>query len=190
MLAMLIGLGGAGGAAAQDHPPYMPTRDVAVEYKVKSGPDDAPQHIHMMFTAGGDRVRVEPPGMPGYSVIDRTAQRMMMVFPDRHAYMELPFDPEKRRSFAFNDSMKFTRKGTDTVAGVPCTIWTVQTEKTTGIACVSEDGVILRGQGAGENAGSSMEAVKVEYGPQPDSLFQPPADYKKVEMPAPPKQTP
>jgi hypothetical protein len=173
-------------AMAQDHPSVMqPTRDVMVEYHVSGVMQGAAQRsdsIRMFFTDHGMKLRIEPVGQPAYSIVDRTAGRMIMVMTPQHAYLEVPYDP--KRVMAFDDkSATFTRLGSDTVAGIGCTVYDTKRQDRSGQVCLSDDGLMLRaksdnpGQGGGE-----LEATRVAYGPQAPSLFAPPPDFQKMDM--------
>lgn len=176
-------------ALAQERPPIAPTRDVLVTYRATAPaqagarmPQGA-QDIRVATTAGGRLLRIEGAGAGGaYIIVDRTTQRMAMVMPQDRRYMEMPANDAFARGFVLTESMTFARKGTETVAGLKCTVWEVTSREGAGTACVTEDGVLLRGRGNDGKAG--LEATGVKYGPQPAALFKPPADFAKFEMPA------
>jgi hypothetical protein len=89
------------------------------------------------------------------------------------------------RGFILNDDMKFTRTGTDTVAGLSCTMWNVVSPRAAGSVCVTADGVMLSGEGKSHDGSvSGIQATAVTYGPQPASLFAPPPDFKQIKLPA------
>jgi hypothetical protein len=171
-------------AAAQEHPQYRPTRDVAVEYSIEGRTHNGgPKSIKAAYMASGDRLRVEA-GHAGYWIIDRPKGRMFMIIAAQKTYMELPFNPGKERDFMLSDKMKFTRAGSDTVAGLPCTIWQIQADKHSGTACITADGVMLRGETQLQPGNSvKIVAASVDYGPQPEGMFAPPADYNRLQMP-------
>lgn len=192
-LATALGLAAAVPAAAQDHPAMMqPSRDVVVEYHV-SGVTQG-QHrsdtVRMYFADHGTKMRIEPVGQPGYSIMDRTAGRMIMVMTQQHAYMEMPYDP--RRVMTLDaEGTTFTRLGTATIAGIGCTIYDAKRQDHSGQVCLSDDGLLLRAKSDNPaQADGGMEATRVTYGPQPASLFVPPPDFQKMEMPNMPRRTP
>jgi hypothetical protein len=98
--------------------------------------------------------------------------------------MEMPFDPARAGPFAMRENMKFARKGTDTVAGTKCTVWEVTNDQGGGTACITDDGVLLRGESSGPNGEVLMTATAVSYAPLSSSVFQPPAGYQKMQVPA------
>lgn len=182
----------SGAAWAQDRPPVAPTRDVMVTYKAtapaqagrpQQGVPQGTQDIRVATTQGGRLMRVEGMGAGGaYVIVDRTTQRMVMVMPQDRRFMELPANDAFARGFVLNEGMTFARRGTETVAGLKCTLWEVTSREGAGTACVTDDGVLLRGRGSDGKGG--IEAISVRYGPQPAALFRPPADFSKLEMPA------
>ena len=190
-------------ASAQDRPAIVPTKDVTVEYSYKMTPKTgAPREgrATIISAAGGKQMRVEGFGPPGYMIIDREAGRSTMVMDAQHMYMEMPFDPARAGPFVMRENMQFARKGSDTVAGVKCTVWETHGDQGTGSACITDDGVLLRGEADGRNGQAQLTATSVSYAPLSDSEFQAPAGYQKMQMPTmppgvgrpgmPPKQTP
>jgi len=178
----------SGVALAQERPPVAPTRDVLVTYRAtapaQAGRPAAPaQSLRVAITQGGRLMRVEGMGAGGaYVIVDRTTQRMVMVMPQDRRYMELPANDAFARGFVLNDAMTFVKRGGETVAGLKCTVWEVTSRDGAGTACVTSDGVLLRGRGNDGKGG--IEATAVRYGAQAAALFKPPADFAKIEMPS------
>ncbi|HUN40963.1 MAG TPA: DUF4412 domain-containing protein [Acetobacteraceae bacterium] len=171
-------------AAAQDHPLAKPSRDVMVEYhilNVQPG-DHRSDTVRMYFTDGGMRLRIEPVGQPGYSIVDRSAHRMLLVMEPQHVYVEVAYDPNRIMTFDATDAT-FRRIGHDTVAGLGCTVYNVARQGRESQVCLTDDGVMLRANS--ENPGQAnggMEAVSVTYAPQPASLFVPPPGYQQMDI--------
>ncbi|MBV9250691.1 MAG: hypothetical protein JO227_15760 [Acetobacteraceae bacterium] len=183
---MLLTTTGAA-ASAEDRPLLQPTRDVMVEYHITN--DAAAAHrvnaLRIYATAQGARLRIEPDGQPGYSILDRPAHRMTVVMVKERRYIDLPLDPDKLALFELKDGT-FTRRGMETIAGARCTVFDVTRQQHSGQVCVTDDGVLLRGTSDNPEHRGSLEATRVAYGPQPASLFVPPADFEKVDISAPP----
>jgi hypothetical protein len=178
----------AGIAVAQERPPVAPTRDVLVTYRAtapvqgRRAPAGA-QTLRVATTQGGRLMRIEGVGAgDAYVIVDRTTQRMVMVMPQDRRFMEMPADDAFARGFVLNTSMRFVRRGADTVAGLKCTVWEVTSQEGAGTACVTDDGVLLRGRGSDGKGG--IEATAVKYGPQPAAMFRPPAGFSRFELPA------
>lgn len=182
-LLVLVALAPVWPALAQDRPPDVPTRDVTATYRVEGGPPGAgPQTIRMSYKVNGDRMRIDEDHVT-YTIMDGASRRTYVVNVPEKAYFQVPFDPDQERG-ALPPGTKFTRMGTDTVAGLPCTIWRAQIDSSTSSACITSDGVMLRSEQPGpEGAVERLVATSVEYGPPPDSLFQPPAGYTRVQAP-------
>jgi hypothetical protein len=171
---------------AEDHPLFQPTRDVTVVYAVQPGGLAGPQEgatLTVSTSANGERQRIEPSGAPNYTILDRTNARLTVVFTEGHMYLELPFDPRLQTILMLNDTMKFTRAGSATIAGLTCTEWDVEAGKHHGRACITNDGVILRADGGGARQSDIVVAQSVEYAPLPASRFQPPVDFRRAEAP-------
>ena len=178
----LLLLCSAPGVGAQDRPTFPPTRDVAVEYQTSGGPRGRSPHsatINFYYTTRGERLRADLPNQ-GYMIVDTSGKRLTMVMIGPRVYLEVPYDPGRTPAFAPPRDAKFTRQGTDTVAGQNCTVWSVESKQGNGTACITADGVMLRGQGEGERGGGSLLAVRVSYGEQPEELFRPPPDFRRL----------
>lgn len=170
-------------AAAQDHPPYMPTRDVAVTYRIARVNQTGLREARLYFSASADKERLEQDPTQSYAIIDPVAKRMTLVMVPRHAYLEVPYDIETAPGFVLSGRMSFTRIGSETIAGLPCTNWAVKSDTITGTACVTTDGVMLHGQGHDQKGnGSDLLATAVAYAPQPVDLFAPPTNFQKLAV--------
>lgn len=184
-------------AQAEKAPPLMPTRDAAVTYRVTGGngvEKNSPE-IRMHFRAEDGLMRVDTPGHDSYAIIDRRDDRMTVVLNARHIYMDVPAGTLGDRAFMLSSSMKFRKLGTDSIAGLPCTRWQVTARDGSGTACVTDDGVVLMATGAdtGDKHSGGLVAVAVDYAPQPESLFHPPPQFRRLDLshiskllPAPP----
>ena len=82
------------------------------------------------------------------------------------------------------ENARFTRGGVEKIAGLDCTVWRYQSASAQGEACITNDGVMLRGNGAAQGAGQGrIEATRVVYQPQDASLFRRPQGYQTMQMP-------
>jgi hypothetical protein len=172
-------------AAAEDRPLFLPTRDVAVTYRVTAG-QAAGHELRMAWLVAERKLRVETPGVPGWSVVDQQAQRMLVVLEQQRAVLEvparggpggftLPTEPPA--------SARFTRGGSATIAGQRCTLWRYEDGQNKGETCLTADGVMLRSSGGrGERTGA-VEATAVAYGPQDPARFQAPPGFQSMQLP-------
>jgi len=171
-------------ATAADRPPLAPTRDVVIDYAFTlAGDADKPVPMRFYIAAGGGLLRVDQPNQSGFVVIDRDRNRTLVVLTVPRFYFELPYDPARRLGLMLNDSMAFSRHGAETIAGVPCTVWSVQDGRRSGTACISTDGFLLRAETPAEGGrpGMWMQAISVLPAEQPASVFQPPTGYRRVD---------
>lgn len=178
--------GACGAARAQDRPPLLPTRDVAVDYRATGAGHTT--NIHVLYSAGTERLRAEAAGQSTYLIIDGHARTAHVVMDRQRSVLDLPFDTDRWRGFILSDRAKFARLGTDRVLGLACTDWKVSGPFGNGTACVTDDGVILRGAASGEapdghDGTGSIQALSIHYGPQPEDVFAIPAGYRTMAMP-------
>jgi hypothetical protein len=180
LAAMLLALA-AGPAAAADRPPLMPTRDVDVVYMmIQSDARGAPRVVEerMRWAAGAGLLRIDPPTPGLWIVVNTRTRRMSTVRESDHSVLDI----ESAQAMpAPPPNADFLRHGTDTVADVPCTEW--RTTDMTGeatLACITEDGVLLRAIAAG---GVLLEALHLSYAAQNLSVFEIPQDYRRIQPP-------
>lgn len=187
----------AGTALAQQHPPLQPTRDVTVTYHVTGEAQGARggaagEDMRIRYSAETHRMRVEThrQGHESFAIVDRAQHRMVVVLPAQHRYMELPMRPSGNPALMEDDpNLRFARGGQETVAGVSCTDWKVSDRTNPdhrGTACLTTDGVLLRGSDA--TGARGIVATKVEYGAIPAELFSPPSGFQKMDVPAMPRR--
>ena len=186
---VLIALLLAAPAVAQDKPPLHPTRDATIDYRMEGG-RGGPKTMRMYVTAGGTRTRMEPSEGNVAIVVDRAAGKMMIVMLDQRKFMERPVGAGMPGGFDLPGGANFARKGSDTVAGLSCTIWEGNNDRHS-TACVTDDGLILRGESqapSGERTG--LVATSVTVGPVSPELFKPPAGFTAFERPGAPATRP
>jgi hypothetical protein len=168
-------------AQAQDRPQIFPTRDVAVTYRVAGQGQAADMTI--LWSAAARMMRMNLPGGAGFMVADHQNQRGFMVMEAMRAIMDVPMAQAAgfQRDF---ENARFTRGGTEKIAGHDCTVWRYQSASGQGEACVTTEGVMLRGQGTAQGAGGGrMEATRVVFAPQDAGLFRRPQGYQTMQMP-------
>ncbi len=191
LAAALLALSPAAGFA-QERPVLVPTRDVDVVYMmVQTGAPGGPRVVEerMRWAAAAGKLRIDPPTQGMWVIMDSGAGRMSTV---READRSV-LDIEVARTQPMPGGgpatgAGFQRRGTDSVAGVPCTEW--QTRDATGtptLACITADGVLLRASAAGIVL---VEALHLAYAPQDPAAFRIPEDYRRITPPALKRPTP
>ncbi len=207
LLALLAALNPA---QADDRPRLQPTRDVEVEYRTTGmpqapmgGPMGAPGSgqggganapattgtLTIHYAVKGNRLRVEGMNGRGYAIIDRDAGRMTIVMTERQMYLEMPHDVARDASGMEGleaAGATFKKLGTETVAGLECTNYETSNNDRKGKICLTGDGVWLRATSDDPNHRRDLVATKVTFASQPASLFEPPAGFQKLDIPAMP----
>jgi hypothetical protein len=161
-------------AAAQQRPAFPPSRDVAARYEVTI--PGVPRAVEVRYSAALGRLRLDGEA-PGYVLVDWKTHRATIVMEQLGLMMDAPPSAGLEQAFALENGRHVTRRGSDVVAGLRCTVWDVVADAASGTACVTADGVVLRANGH-DRAGrsGSLEATRVEYGRQAASLFFPAPD--------------
>ncbi len=163
-----------------------PTKDATIDYTIENGGAGGPRSMRMLLASGGKLMRIEMPGQPGYMVMDRNAGRMLIIMADAHRYLERPLTPGQHTGFDMMQGQGFSRKGTETIAGQRCTVWE-STGEHGGTGCVTDDGLVLRGESASpDGARTRLVATAVKVAPLGADMFQAPAGFAKMEIPAMP----
>jgi hypothetical protein len=176
-------------AWAQAYPTIEPQRPVAITYDVSStatGPlrieafvDPAEQVARLQWGRGSD-----------YLLLDRAAERVMLVSPDKGLIFVVSSAGMLHRRLGPDSGLRFARIGHRMIAGEGCTVWRVVGPSGSGDACITHDGVILEGAGQGDRPddhgqipSGHLLATAVSYAPLPASLFVPPPGLQEVDLP-------
>ena len=177
-----------------DKPNLRPVRDVVVEYQLMDADsaNDTPRErtITVNWAKGGALMRAQMEGERTYVVLNRDSDRMMMVLLDEHAYVDQPFDSRRQIGFSAPDDVPMVRGDGDVVAGNSCTLWHAKLGFGDSSLCITEDGVLLSAKGYNLDHRGDLVATSVTYGPQPATVFDPPADFQKLAFTAPAAVTP
>lgn len=172
-------------ALAQDRPALLPSRDVAVTYRVTEGQGQG-HELRMAWLVGARKLRVDAGGAPGWSVIDQRAGRMLVVMEQQRVVLEMPANTGPgglSLPLEAPPSARFTRAGEATVAGLRCRVWHYEDGERKGETCLTADGVMLRSRGGQGNRTGAVEATQVAYGPQDPARFQAPPGYRSMPLP-------
>jgi hypothetical protein len=174
---------------AQQRPLVQPSRDVAVSYQVRGvavpGAPPGPQSMDVAYSAIEQRLRLASPGYPqGYAVVALAARSILLVLPAARSYVPMALRGPEMALLTGDPGLRFTPAGRDTVAGLRCTIWGIVDTSAggrRGNACITADGVLLRGDDG--RGGRSVVATSVRYGHQPAARFAVPDGFHRIEMP-------
>jgi hypothetical protein len=181
----VLALLAAGPAMAQERPVMVPTRDVAVSYRVTAGQGQG-HELRMAWLVAERKLRVDAVGAPGWSVIDQRAKRMLVVMEQQRAVLEVPANSGPGGLSIPTEppaSARFTKGGSATVAGLRCTLWRYEDGDKQGETCLTADGVMLRSSGGQGGRTGAVEATAVAYGAQDPARFRAPAGYPVMQLP-------
>jgi hypothetical protein len=148
--------------------------------------------VNRVFVGGRDRWRVEISGQPQVTIVRLDRKLMYTLLPAGKSYYELPMS-EGEASPAFKAATpqgKVSRKvlGREQVAGRPTTKYEVSVSVPGRPARINyewlseELGVPIKMMAADKSW--SMEYRNLKLGPQDPKLFEVPAGYKKLVLPA------
>ncbi len=187
LLLVLISVPGAVSARADDQPPLVPTRDVAITYHVQD-PQGTTRVVHMYFDAADQRVHIDMSSQPGFLVIDHKEGEVTMVNDATKSYVQVPAPPAMGNLMFRSPDLHLVRKGMQTIAGHSCTVWEMSEDSHVGgDACITADGVVLSGRPAdAPNPDTGIMAISISYGPQPAALFIAPSGYQRIRPTLPP----
>jgi hypothetical protein len=176
-------------ARAQDYPSIEPSRDAAVTYDVDSTATGA-MRIEAFADPALQTLRLQLAGGTDFLLLDRATERVMLVSPDKGLVFVVPANGMLHRRLGPDSGLRFARAGHRIIAGVACAVWTVRGPDGSGQACVTQDGIILAGEGQGDRPAKQgqiqagrLKAVTVSYAPLPASLFEAPSGLQEVDLP-------
>ena len=144
------------------------------------------------YYMNGDKMRMEMSMMGQSSItITRHDKKLSWILmPAQKSYMEVSMEGKAQGPTPFDREadFKYTQAGTETVDGHPCKkmkFAVVREGQTiTGFHWLATDLKDLPIKWTDEAGTSVMELKNVKLGPSPADLFELPAGYKKMEMPA------
>jgi hypothetical protein len=169
----------------------MPSRDVAVRYRV---PNTPPTTDSVAWLVSEGRIRTEGRALTRrvtHLIDTRTGNVTALLDSDRTYHDLGRVAPAMTQDHSFvRPGTRLTREGADRVAGLACTVWRVQTQGSSPDdvrrACITEDGVPLRlVEGSGSDAETLYEATQVSYEPQDPARFRVPQGYQSLTTEAP-----
>lgn len=134
----------------------------------------------------GDKTRVEATmqGMNTVSIVRKDLKKMYTLMMNQNMYMEMPLDDKTDPNKMMEDpKAKWEDMGSETVNGVDCNKIKVTSENGGAYFWYSKaDKHPVRMATLDGKATTDYKNFKT--GPQDASLFEPPAGFKKMEMPA------
>jgi hypothetical protein len=121
-------------AHAQDHPHFLPSKNVAVTYRLAGGDmGNGAQKLQVTYADGGQRERidyfrwVEAKYPFAALIIDRAANKLIAINGEARTYIETKIGTLMTPDMRFSSpNMNYTRLGITAVAEQPCTDWTIQ----------------------------------------------------------------
>ena len=172
-------------AAGEPTPRVLPSRDVAVIYRLTGSAADALPggvlgELRLTWDAGGERLRAEADGRAQTALVDLRARAASIVDGRMRTALALPVRDADIAALTLRGA-RLTRRGQDVVAGLACTTYAVAAARGTGTVCLTDDGVALSGRGVVNGRDGSFIATSVAYGAQPDALFRVPAGVFRLD---------
>ncbi len=157
-------------------PRLVPVRDVTIDYQVHPG-QGRPETVRVSIEAGGSRLRIQGEEIPASIVVDRNTGIAHVLVPLLRAYTSLSvarYDPE--RTVLRNAS--FARLGMEQLATGRCTDWVARSPSGIASACITEGGVILKGNVSDRHGPvGALLATSVDYAALPPWTWTLPADW-------------
>lgn len=135
------------------------------------------------------KFRMETPEQPGYNIMRMDKNVMWMVMPDQKAYMEMKIDPSRQPRTEEKVEGEVSRKliGSETIDGRATDKYEItykDKEKTTKMYQWIAKDIKFPVKTAAIDGSWIMEYKNIKMGAQPDSLFEVPSGYEKMNMPS------
>jgi hypothetical protein len=181
-------------ARAQDRPLLLPTRDVAVIYRLPGdSTGNSAEKMQATFADSGNKIRYDffrytEAKYPFVSwICDRAPERVIVVMPESRQFEIRPYPTGATPGGFLSSDMGFKKQQLTAVAGQPCTNWAVTSSnaKANGaVACITEDGVLLRLSSPDPKDPPQLLAQNVHYATAPGQFFAPPPGFTRFTPPA------
>ncbi len=163
---------------------------MAVTYKTDGaasalipGAPPGPATLHLFWTAGSQRLRLEVEGRPQYVLLDVAAHAAQLVDRGLRSAINLPVRPKDLDALTLQGET-MTRQGDARYAGHACTKWAVHSGHGDGTVCLTASGVPLQASGQVDGRQGSFTATKVQLAAQPAALFAVPDGYMAFALPS------
>jgi hypothetical protein len=176
-------------ARAQDRPVLLPTRDVAIIYRLPGDSmGNSAQKMQATYADGSKKIRYDffrftEAKTPFASwIYDRVAERLIVVMPESRQYEVQPYPTGPTPGGFISADLGFKEQQMTTVAGQPCTNWALSSpsSKVNGaVACIMDDGVLLRLSSPDPRDPPQLLAETLSYTAAPSQFFAPPSGYMR-----------
>jgi hypothetical protein len=139
----------------------------------------------------GEKMRTQMTGQPSYTIVRPDKKVSWMIMPAQRSYMEMPYDPNQAVQTGNASQAEVSRKliGSETVNGYPAKKYEVTVKKggkTERIHQWIATGFEIPVKTAAVDGSWSTEYLNIKKNAA-DSLFDIPAGYRKMSIPAMPK---
>ncbi len=182
ILLALFGLLAMAPAYANDHPAFLPDRDVVVGYDV-SDPGRPVAQYQLRYLAAGRQARIDDRAHGTYFLVNLPAGRAELVVPGLHSVVDAP--DLSGLSAQVNDAgnARFTPLGQGHFAGLDCEKYLVLAAEGSGTACLTPDGVILHFAGHDARGSVEVTANAVTFQPVSEADLVPPDGFSRITLP-------
>ena len=177
-------------AGAVDRPQLLPTRDVAIIYSLPGGDmGGGAQKLEASYADSGRRIRLDffrfsEAKVPFVTwIYDGNRDRLTKVLPERREYTVQDSPSRPAPGEFLTSEMQFEKQRAAAVAGQPCMNWSIKSSDPVAngtVACITEEGVLLRMAAPDQNVPPVMLARSVQYGALAENLFLPPPGFMRA----------
>ncbi len=160
-------------------PRLVPDRDVTIDYQL-SPEGHAPIDVTVAIAAGGRLLRAISADLPTQILVHRDTETATIMLPLLRMYADLPierYDPER----TVLRGATYASIGEARIAGLRCVLWRATSPEGEARACITDSGVILRGEARSARRGAlgAITARRVVFGSLPTDTFAIPSDYQR-----------
>ena len=153
---------------------------------IKTGGSDQ-EHISKTYMKG-NKQRMEMPGQHQYTIFRQDKNIIWVVMPDSRTFLEMPYDPQLklREDGKFKGEISRELISSENIDGHPAKKYLVTVNEGTKTVKYYEwiaTGINFAIKKAGIDGSWSEEYRNIQYS-VPDSLFEVPAGYQKISVPA------
>lgn len=163
-------------------PRFLPETDVKVQYTL-TVPGRSPHVYDLAYSAESERLRIDDPARGLWFAADLEKASAAVVVPELHAIIAAPKLANLATILQTMRTARFTPVGEATIAGLPCTRYEVVSERASGTACLTAQGVALSVTGRDARGSAEAVASSVREAMIPPDFFVPPANFSTITLP-------
>lgn len=188
LIPTIILLGCVLSGQAADARAHIAARPLQFSCDMTMTSERGPMTMHMVQDGERKRSELQRGTQTVVMIIRGDQQKMLMVMPERKMIMAMPYDPKKAQDeveqLSKDSGAKFEAQGSETIRDVVCDKFvTTSSDGKTGTVWIAQEQHTVQRWASGDGK-NTVDFSNYQIGPQDAALFEPPAGYQMMTIPA------